>query len=166
MYDSLAAATWTLEPGELQEYALGEQGVAFRVEARIYKNQSHAHRNKRSEQDWSLSGVFAHYRNETVPFNLLKTCNAGDDSAEHQNGVDDQPKQSAAYSDNAPCLCLPTGFLGLIIIADRIFLGYIAGFDNAYDPERKAAEDGHDYRQRKVGRRTRLLSGLAVCSLL
>lgn len=54
------------------------------------------------------------------------------------------------------------GILGRCVVADGIFSGDTAGFDNADDSERKAAEYGHDDGQGEVGRRARRHGWLLV----
>lgn len=92
----------------------------------------------------------------------LKISEAGHESAGQQDDVEDYPEQAAADSDDTPFLGLVAGILGRCVVADGIFSGDTAGFDNADDSERKAAERGHDDGQRQVGRRARRHGWLLV----
>ena len=89
----------------------------------------------------------------------LKISEPGHDSAGQQDDVEDYPEQSAAQSDYAPGLGLLARILCLGVVPGCIFLGNVAGLDDADDSERKAAEYGHDDGQRQVGRRARMAVG-------
>ena len=92
----------------------------------------------------------------------LKISEPGHDSAGQQDDVEDYPEQSAAQSDYAPGLGLLARILCLGVVPGCIFLGNVAGLDDADDSERKAAEYGHDDGQRQVGRRARRHGWLLV----
>jgi len=92
----------------------------------------------------------------------LKISEAGHESAGQQDDVEDYPEQSAAQSDYAPGLGLLARILCLGVVPGCIFLGNVAGLDDADDSERKAAEYGHDDGQGEVGRRAWLHRRLLV----
>lgn len=83
----------------------------------------------------------------------LKISEAGHESAGQQDDVEDYPEQAAAQSDYAPGLGLLARILCPGVVPGCIFLGNVAGLDDADDSERKAAEHGHDDGQGEVGRR-------------